>query len=903
MKLFHHIAISNRYILRICVVMLIPVASYTQNLCGGATLITSNITTCVNTPGTLVGATYTAFTGACGSSGGNRNDVWFRFVANSATPTITITSGVANMRFQVLSGTCAGLTSVYCSTGPSAAIPNGNALAIGNTYYIRVYSNSNATGAFNICVVDPPLTIRSGNSYVNITKKTNGGVVENGDTLEIRMTIHVTTGTAFYVRYADNIPSNTQMATGTQDSIRVITNEGLTYKRFTLASDGDAATYIASPPAGQYNIRMNLGFGTPNSAATIPGSPADNTLTSFTGAAAMANNSRPRGGGGLLFATAFRVVVSGNAGDTITLGSGQLAYKTTNNSGAADVFLNTIPYKIFISDPATLCEDNTGINIAGEFGGTFGTGSTLNRSTGPTFPIPGYNYLNNVSATQAVGDGNYAIVNNISPRSSQNRTARRVPNCTVVLPIPPLDSCNNRMFNGHWDVDGDHSGTTTSTGNLPPGPSDPGGYMLMVNADYVASEVYRQTIEGLCPNTDYEFSAWVRNICPTCGIDSTGVSQYLPGVLPNLTFVLDDVDRYSTGYLDTLGWQKKGFLFRTGPNQDSMTFSIRNNGQGGGGNDWVMDDITITTCLPTMSYSPSVTPNVCEGNTLTIHDTIRSYFDNYIHYIWQRSTDGGTSWTDVTAPGTGTPVLIGGSYQYVATYTIPPGNSTLADSADLYRVIVATTDDNLSEASCQVTDQTNIITLNVLDCDPVLKTDLLSFNGKLVNNNGHLSWSTSWEESLLHFIIEKSDNGTDFTKAGIVNGYNNNATINQYSFIDPVLLTDKAWYRIVIVTPEGKKKYSSIIQLRKNMPGFDFGNIINPFSSALVFDIIVDRNALVTVNLIDMAGRTVLSGKHKVYTGINNLNLANAQAIQSGVYTLQVINADNVIRKRVVKRY
>ena len=80
-------------------------------------------------------------------------------------------------------------------------------------------------------------------------------------------------------------------------------------------------------------------------------------------------------------------------------------------------------------------------------------------------------------------------------------------------------------------------------------------------------------------------------------------------------------------------------------------------------------------------------------------------------------------------------------------------------------------------------------------------------------------------------------------------------------------------------------------------------SIVSTEDSSQFIDIIVDRNALVTVNLIDMAGRTVLSGKHKVYPGINNLNLANAQAIQSGVYTLQVINADNVIRKRVVKRY
>jgi len=745
-------------------------------------------------------------------------------------------------------------------------------------------------------------TIRHGNSYVNVSKKTIGGVVEQGDTLEVRMTIHITAGTAYRVRYLDNVPANTQMLTGINDSIRMITNEGLTYKKYTLASGDDAATYIAAPPAGDYQIRLNLGFGTPVSAATTPGIPTNNSTTNTTGAAQVNGTARPRGGGGLLFATSFRVVVTGNPGDIITLGSGRLIYKNTS-SGTDRPPLTATQYQILISEPADLCADKIGVNIAGEFGGTFGTGNTLNRSTGPTFPIPGYTYRNNVSASQSVGDGSYGIVNNISPISGTNRTAERTPDCTT--PLPSQNACGNRMFNGHWDIDGDHSGTSTKEGNLPPGPTDPGGYMLMVNADYVASEVYRQDITGLCPNTDYEFSAWVRNICPTCGIDSLG-SSYTPrnpGVLPNLTFVLDDVDRYSSGNIDTAGWIKKGFLFRTGVAQTNMTFSIRNNGQGGGGNDWAMDDITITTCLPTMSYSPSISPNICEENALTIHDTVRSYFDNYIHYIWQRSTDGGTNWINITSPAIGTPDPTGSGYQYITSYTIPPGNTTLADSADLYRVIVATTASNLSEPSCGVTDDpTNIITLNVIDCTPILKTELLTFNGKLVNDKAILSWSISKEESPLQFIIERSYNGVDFSMVGSLANYNSQSAVNHYSFIDPASFTDKAWYRLIIVTHDGKKKYSSIIQLKKNMPGFDIDNMINPFSNDLAFTIHTDCDAAIHINLTDMAGRIVLKGKHLVYTGVNNLNLTAVQNIPAGVYTLQVIYNDTIIRKQVIKK-
>ena len=36
------------------------------------------------------------------------------------------------------------------------------------------------------------------------------------------------------------------------------------------------------------------------------------------------------------------------------------------------------------------------------------------------------------------------------------------------------------------------------------------------------------------------------------------------------------------------------------------------------------DDIAVATCLPTMSYSPTINPNVCESNPILIADTISS---------------------------------------------------------------------------------------------------------------------------------------------------------------------------------------------------------------------------------------------------------------------------------------
>ncbi len=876
--------------------------------CLNATLLSSSGTACTALTGqTLLNATATAgVPSECGNSASA--DAWYRFVAQSNHPSITLagigsTFGTAGTRMQLLDGSCGTWTSLACVSGTgtsaltlnTATTPGGTGLVMGNTYYIRVYSNSptmsGTNWGFSICVSNP-VRPRYGNSYVNVSKKNIGGVVEQGDTLEVRMTIHYTSGTLYNTRYLDNVPTNTAMLSGAGDSIRVVTNEGLTYQRFTPLAGDDAATYVASPAPGEYNVRLNLGFQ-----GSAPGPSVDNSLTDITGAGRMLGSNRPRGGSGLLFATSFRVVVTGAPGDIITLGAGKFMYRHAEDG--PDSSLTATPYQILISEPMTLCANATGVNSAQESGGTFGSGTTLNRGYNLAYPIPGYTYVNNVSTAQAVGDGQYGIVKNSSPRSSTYRNARRAGNCTG--PLPSQDSCINRMFNGHWYIDGDHTGTNDAIGNAPPAATDPGGYMLMVNADYVASEAYRQVVTGLCPNTFYEFSAWVRNICPNCGVDSIGSQTFRPGVNPNLTFILDDVDRYNTGEIDTTGWIKKGFVFQTGPSQTSLTFSIRNNGQGGGGNDWVMDDISIATCLPNMSYSPSLNPTVCEGNPLVLYDTIRSYFDNYTHHQWQESTDGGSSWTDLGAPRDSVSVFnpATNSYEYITRYTIPP--TTVTDSGKLYRVLVATSATNLANPDCRVTDGISIINLAVQDCTPVLNTEWLSLNGRLVNGFGQLNWTTSKEEQGLQYIIERSTDGYIFTTAGTKQALVNGSEFNQYVFDDPVVLTGKTWYRIIMVTSTGRKKYSAVIQLQRQATDLQFVNVINPFKSSLSFDIAVPANAPVQLELVDMNGKTVLAGSRMAFAGVNHFSFDQTGHLAGGIYTLRVIAKDRMIVRRVLK--
>jgi hypothetical protein len=348
---------------------------------------------------------------------------------------------------------------------------------------------------------------------------------------------------------------------------------------------------------------------------------------------------------------------------------------------------------------------------------------------------------------------------------------------------------------------------------------------------------------------------------------------------------------------------KKGFTFLTGPTQTSFTLKYKNNAPGGGGNDWALDDISVATCTPNLTFLPSTNPFLCANNVAELSGTVRSFFNNYTYYQWQRSTNGGTTWVDATPPsGPATPAWNGSEWVYTVTY--PPFLATMADSGHQYRLLVATTPANLSNPNCRFTDPTNTITLSIDPCDTVLSTSLLTFSGRIVNKHAVLNWATTREEGPVRFDIEKSTNGINYALAGIVNG-NNDPSLerNDYSFTDPQPLEQLTWYRVRLIDlTTGEHKYTRIIQLTGSRPGIFIQSLVNPFHDELKFDINVDFNGTIQTELIDASGRPVLRKTIEVTRGVSNIIITGTGYLPVGIYTLRIITGSTVITRKMVKQ-
>ncbi len=131
--------------------------------CAGALVVTANAgqTCTAQTAGSVYLATASPESGAT-CAGTEDDDVWFRFTALGTSHIVSLNSvagSSTSMNFQVFSGACGSMTSIGCSTTSTAPTLTLTGLTGGNTYHVRVYTNTGTGGqntTFNVCVVTPP---------------------------------------------------------------------------------------------------------------------------------------------------------------------------------------------------------------------------------------------------------------------------------------------------------------------------------------------------------------------------------------------------------------------------------------------------------------------------------------------------------------------------------------------------------------------------------------------------------------------------------------------------------------------------------------------------------------------------------------------------------------------------
>ncbi len=750
-----------------------------------------------------------------------------------------------------------------------------------NLLTVQLYTPLICFAVFAAAVPVTAQTVDYGKSYINLTKGSTGGTMEPGDILQIKATFVVKSGTLDSCGFFDNIPAGTTYVPG---SLAVITNEGKIYKSFTDAGGDDCGSITGT------GIAINLGYNTA----------AGKQATAFR-RGQIKNTDKPSFfGGTCIMVATYKIQITAPLGSQVNIGGGFVTYK----NGAAAIVTNNFPAdNVAVFSNYGLCSNAVGANALGtEFNGTFGFGKNKNRGVSSNVP-PSYTYA--TFAANNPNDYYYGITNNTSTAGAGYSTVNS-------WPKPDPSPTSHRVF-GLWDIIGDHTGAVSPVLGNPPTDTvtrSTGGYMLVINASYRIDSAFYQSISGLCPNTYYEFSLWMRNICSKCGCDSngkgaTGGAGYIPtaagdssGVKPNLTLAINGIDYYTTGDVAYNGqWIKKGFTYLTGPLQTSLTAMVRNNAPGGGGNDWAIDDIALATCPPNLVLNPSPNVTVCVGNQVDMSTVINSYFSNYTYWQWEKSTDGGLTWGSTGVSGVGVPVLVAGQWQYTAVYPSFLAGASLNNT--MFRIKVASTAANLSNPACAFTAST-LITVLTSTCSVLPAPKIIAFRAKQGNGYGNLDFTTDQETAGIHFEIEKSTDAVHYQQIGNIDASAAEGEGKSYSFADATALTGATYYSVKLVTAKGYT-YSHIAVVYPGSSSFEIKAIVNPFDKYISFDAVSPSDRQATIYLFDSFGRLVKQQQQFIYNGFNKITITGLDALGNGNYILQVETGGQTFNKKLIK--
>ncbi|HSC54217.1 MAG TPA: T9SS type A sorting domain-containing protein [Phnomibacter sp.] len=582
----------------------------------------------------------------------------------------------------------------------------------------------------------------------------------------------------------------------------------------------------------------------------------------------------------------------------------QLVNYTISSSQNSSRFI-----QIVSSDPSMPASySNRGTNLFSLFNnGSFGRDSAISGSA----VLTGSDLASIAIGSGAPGDGQYSVVKNTAAVQTQTNNNIKI------------DSSDR--VHSHWYILGDHTGASDlSEGNAAVAKADTGGYMLLVNADYSPTRVVNQTVTGLCPGTYYNFKAWFRNVCPSCGVNSnTGVNSRngnnypttlnaansTPGGLPNLTFDVNNKAYYTTGPISIADkWIQKEFVFATGSASGDFNFSIRNNAPGGDGNDWALDDISIVTRGPIASVAVDANPlteltngTYCVGQRFQVIGNwleSTSGFSQYDTYQFQYAYNTTGPWTAM-APAKEIPSPndpYNPTNGRVDTIISP---QFVDQSKDVYfRMVVATQPSNISladAAPCQL-PAFNASIVQIGTC--ILPIKLLRFNAASFGQQVYLKWAAADIDRLQYFVIERSTNGVDFVPVKQVEP-KAFSTPYQYELVDkPNSTADRLWYRLKMVHMNNEIKYSNIETVSWKKSTLSFSIIPNPAKENIQLNWSgVVPNQKVQISISTLGGQLLFNQTLQINQGpTQNFKLPN---IPAGLYILQVEDANTHFKQSI----
>lgn len=179
-----------------------------------------------------------------------------------------------------------------------------------------------------------------------------------------------------------------------------------------------------------------------------------------------------------------------------------------------------------------------------------------------------------------------------------------------------------------------------------------------------------------------------------------------------------------------------------------------------------------------------------------------------------------------------------------------------------------------------------------------IPADLLSFTATKADKTVSLQWQAIASTPAKEFIIERSSDGFNFSELLVRNAIDGDGSAVVYDDEDESPLSGSSWYRVKQNDVDGKIKYSNTVRvdfIDTTLPGLNDCILgPNPFTHAYTVTFNLDKDAEITIKMMNQAGQVVLAQQTMQPAGKNEINIDSIEQLAPGIYLISVSDGKNI---------
>lgn len=180
-----------------------------------------------------------------------------------------------------------------------------------------------------------------------------------------------------------------------------------------------------------------------------------------------------------------------------------------------------------------------------------------------------------------------------------------------------------------------------------------------------------------------------------------------------------------------------------------------------------------------------------------------------------------------------------------------------------------------------------------------LPVTIKDFSGTYSNGATDLQWDIAEEAGISTYIVERSENGQDFTAIGQVAAAGKHA----YSFTDAKVKAGTTYYyRLNIAGLSGAPSYSRTVRI--NTATDKNGSMVhvkNPVKNNLELELNSTGADVANIGIYDLTGRKLMTSTYEVQNGIQQISIPANPLLSGHLYIVRVSLNNNTYELKVTK--